>query len=40
MTNIWSQVQKDTLVSQHYAYFDTGAAATAKTDNRRSKALS
>ncbi|CAB5570577.1 aminotransferase class V-fold PLP-dependent enzyme [Providencia hangzhouensis] len=27
MTNIWSQVQKDTLVSQHYAYFDTGAAA-------------
>lgn len=27
MTNIWSQVQQDTLVSQHYAYFDTGAAA-------------
>ncbi|MBP6082253.1 MAG: aminotransferase class V-fold PLP-dependent enzyme [Providencia sp.] len=27
MMNIWQQVYQDTLVSQHYAYFDTGAAA-------------
>ncbi|MEQ4674142.1 aminotransferase class V-fold PLP-dependent enzyme [Providencia vermicola] len=27
MTNKWSHVANDTLVSQHFAYFDTGAAA-------------
>ncbi|MBP6121881.1 MULTISPECIES: aminotransferase class V-fold PLP-dependent enzyme [Providencia] len=27
MTNLWQKIYQDTLVSQHYAYFDTGAAA-------------
>ncbi len=27
MMNIWQQAQQDTLVSQNYVYFDTGAAA-------------
>lgn len=31
MMNIWQQAQQDTLVSQNYVYFDTGAAAPTQT---------